>query len=889
MNDTRKPSWVHNNQSSTQTAGDADRELPHNILAERAVLGTIMSNNDFLDKVPTLRPEHFSDPLHQRLYMQIQARCELGELADALTLRDWIEEDADGKANDGIAYLNELLAETQPVHLVAYAGQIARTWQKRILIEASERVKRDAYDPELSFEDLVNGLHDTVNRAMDGRDESHGMTFDTALSSGLAMVREAMERGGAGGIPTGFPIFDRAVPLLPKKFVVLGGATSMGKAQPLHSKVLLKNGSWKRMGDLVLGDEIASVDGAPSRVMAIYPRGTREVFRVTFKDGRSTEACGEHLWKIRRGPQDMEQIVDTRRLMALAASWRAGYISIETVSGHFGHQDALQVDPYVLGALLGDGGLSGDVVRFTSADPEIVAEIEARLDSGVSIKKVVGSYAYSITSRASADRITEPGSRSRPRITYPLREALRGLGLFPINGAEKFIPPCYLSACRPARLDLLRGLLDTDGTAEKSGTIRFSSCSELLARDVVMLARSLGASATLRSVHKTCLYKGERRGKPSFLVTIRHRDGHDFFCLTRKKTRAHRKSHPVRLVVESVVSVGEEDTRCISVTHPSRLYVTDDYIVTHNSSVAWKMAIHAARHLRDLIRAGATDVGWVLGISPEMDAETLALRAACAEAGVPFDEALCGFSEEGRRIKRDLRREGEDWINRDGEVISDAQIEAKAAVARLGKMKKLEASRVALSDLPLHFVSVSPITAKGITKRLHQLRRRYKKVALIVVDYLQYIEPDSTASSGMKDMVNRITNFKNDFDCPVLALSQIKADVAKRPDKKPDLTDLAWASEIQNNADGVVFFHREEYWLSRNQPKQGEGDKESDYIVAMRNWEEAMRQHRGRGQLLIKKARAGRSPVTAEIIWDGPTMCATEDPDQPWPWDQEGG
>jgi replicative DNA helicase len=537
MNDTRKPFWVHTNQSSSQAGGDADRELPHNILAERAVLGTVMSNNDFLDRVPTLRPEHFYDPLHQRLYMEIQARWELGELADALTLREWIEEDKDGKANGGIAYLNELLNETQPVHLVAYSNQIKLTWQRRFYIEECKRGIASAYDHEVPFDDLVKRHDDAVSRAMDGKHESHGVTLDTAMLSSVTMVREAMERGGAGGLPTGFPIFDRAVPLLPKRFIVLGGVSSMGK-----------------------------------------------------------------------------------------------------------------------------------------------------------------------------------------------------------------------------------------------------------------------------------------------------------------------------------------------------------------SAVAWKMAIHAARHLRDLRRAGAKDVGWVLGISPEMDAEALALRAICAEAEVPYDEALRGFSEEKRKIQRSLRREGDDWISRDGEIITEAAIEAQAEVAKLGKLKKLEVARAALADLPLHFVDVNPITPSGIAKRLNQLKREYKKIALIVVDYLQYIEPDRASNNGafeMKDMVNKINAFKNKFDCPVLALSQVKEDIAKRDDRRPKMEDLSWTGQIKNNADGVVFVHREEYWLARDRPKKDDGDTDAEHFRAIRRWEDAMSRNRGLGQLLVRKSRDGTAPLDIELSWHGPTMCATEDPKQPWPWDQE--
>src|SRR5690606_38851603 len=111
----------------------------------------------------------------------------------------------------------------------------------------------------------------------------------------------------------------------------------------LHSRVLLRDGTWRRMGDLRLGDELASVDGAPSRVAGIFPQGEKQIYRLTFSDGRSARACGEHLWAV-SGSRLGERVVTTDQLRELLGKERyRRRISIPLASGHFGEDRGLPI------------------------------------------------------------------------------------------------------------------------------------------------------------------------------------------------------------------------------------------------------------------------------------------------------------------------------------------------------------------------------------------------------------------------------------------------------------------------------------------------------------------------------------------------------------------
>jgi hypothetical protein len=239
------------------------------------------------------------------------------------------------------------------------------------------------------------------------------------------------------------------------------------------------------------------------------------------------------------------------------------------------------IPPYVLGALIGDGGLK-DAVLLTTTDTELhdrVAALVAPL--GVSLKPVLLHGSPTITYRLIARGKGHPN---------PLRDALVHWRLNVCSEA-KFIPPALFEVSLGQRLELLRGLLDTDGTVDRLGVVSFTTCSFQLARDFQRLAWSVGAIATLGAVkrpHYTHL--GIRRsGREAYTVFLQHPEPATLFHLTRKRQRTTRprarKRPSLRLRIASVTPLGPQECVCISLESKSGLYVTDDYIVTHNTTI----------------------------------------------------------------------------------------------------------------------------------------------------------------------------------------------------------------------------------------------------------------------------------------------------------------
>lgn len=368
--------------------------------------------------------------------------------------------------------------------------------------------------------------------------------------------------------------------------VIISGAIGIGKAQPLTAKVLTPTG-WKRMGDVRVGDRLVNPEGGTTRVLGVFPQGVKPVYRVTFSDGSSTECCDDHLWEVstpsqrsRQRPGRVLPLREIRKRTHGAGGHRQHFIPMTVPVAH--SDVDLPLEPYTLGALLGDGGLTQRSPRLTTADAEVLNAVASGLPAGVVARKVGASpYDYGLT------------CGHRGGAANPLTETLRNLGLMGLGSAEKFIPEVYLTAPLDARIALLQGLFDTDGSpAGASGDrlnncVEFCSTSEQLVRDVRSLVQSLGGVARVSGPRRTsCAYKGRRSiGAPSWRLIATLPAGIQPFRLQRKLSvyQPGEKYQPSRSI-ESVDYIGDAACQCIQVSSERGLYVTDDYIVTHNTT-----------------------------------------------------------------------------------------------------------------------------------------------------------------------------------------------------------------------------------------------------------------------------------------------------------------
>lgn len=353
-----------------------------------------------------------------------------------------------------------------------------------------------------------------------------------------------------------------------------------GKAQPLFSKIKVPGG-WTTMGEIQIGDMVTAADGSATQVTAIYPQGIKQTYTITFQDGRQTEACGEHLWRVyhknwkRTG--DGWKIINTEQLMTCMLTDAKRYY-VQLCQSEDIEAIDLPINPYHMGAILGDGGISQNGITVTSGDPQLFDLLKVDLPTGLQ---------FNPTNEDITKRLVNPNGKKEGNA---YSAALREMGLMGCTSLTKYIPGAYLNASTEQRWALLQGLMDTDGTVDANSNLSYSSSSYVLAKGVQTLVRSLGGQAKIRVKETTYVYNGVlKNGAPSWRVSIRLAKPSMAFRLDRKIKRCndeHQYSN-LKLRVDHINVSKRVDCQCISVEHPDHLYVTDDFIVTHNTYMSY--------------------------------------------------------------------------------------------------------------------------------------------------------------------------------------------------------------------------------------------------------------------------------------------------------------
>jgi len=407
----------------------------------------------------------------------------------------------------------------------------------------------------------------------------------------------------------------------------------LGPRGPLavSTPIATPNG-WVPIGELQIGDLVFSEHGQVTEVVDISDYEESPTWEVVFTDGSSVRCDDQHLWKVRRRGTDekgtwrsmtLNEIrtqktigskgngrpgTPTKRITATCTLEEKPWLDSNNYSRYQipvtqpveYPETELPLDPYLLGALLGDGSLSSGNLRLTCADSEIIERCSLVLPENYRFKKVK-KYQYNISHNKG---ILASG---KPNI---VREILKTLGVYGKTSIDKFIPKFYLTASIPDREALLQGLLDTDGTVTPTGSVSFCTTSKFLVEDIIELVQSLGGIATRQTpVLNTYLNKYQERVRtttPSFTVGIKLPDSIKPFYLKRKVQRYTpcTKYLPCRGIKDIRPSTIEK-VRCIEVADKDHTFLTKDYIVSSNSAksttlglfTAWAIGVHTTAKL----------------------------------------------------------------------------------------------------------------------------------------------------------------------------------------------------------------------------------------------------------------------------------------------------
>lgn len=367
------------------------------------------------------------------------------------------------------------------------------------------------------------------------------------------------------------------------------GPTGTGKAQPLYSKIKTPTG-WTTMGEISLGDKVSTPDGNDANVIGIFPQGVKDIYEITFADGRKAQSCKEHLWKVyNKHWRHGWKILSLEEIMNLSLGVKKE-LYIPLIESDNTTENELPLPAYFMGIMLGDGCLQN--TNFSSADEEIVSYIRSNLQEGYDVRHR-DNYDYSIISTKPRREIQSLNSKQEKWHYYV--EAFTGLGLRGTRSHEKFIPDVYKSGSRSQRIQLIQGLMDSDGHVCGSGSMSFTSVSKQLAEDFQEIVRSIGGISKLKvSKNRTYMYNGVKTPcRDAYTVSVRYKTPRDLVRLSRKVNSAPGDDYQyknLKLRIDNIEKVSTEQAQCIMVDHPDHLYITDDYVVTHNTFFCKKLA-----------------------------------------------------------------------------------------------------------------------------------------------------------------------------------------------------------------------------------------------------------------------------------------------------------
>ena len=394
--------------------------------------------------------------------------------------------------------------------------------------------------------------------------------------------------------------FQESVCLNDADVLIVGGRRGGGKAQCINELVVTPFGL-RRLGDLKVGDIISDpVTGGMQRVIQVHEHPNKDLYRIHFSDGVSTTCCAEHLWKIKRTNYTHK----TRYINGTGqeADWRIW--SFEQIKTFLDRQERgefktkqknnlliplcapirltksgpamvkPELDPYIIGALLGNGCFTTDYITYATNLGDTVAEFE---------KEGFDMTHFS----QKGDCINYRFSKEDRNRIVPWLEKWKLIGK---KAIDKHIPTCYKWGTVEERFALIQGLMDTDGYIDSYGKCYYTTISKQLAEDFRFVIQSLGGTVTIGEKKA-----GYKNGNGEFIECnlayecyVRFPDTTKLFRLQRKLDRCKPYNGGVSGVHRRITHyeyIGKADARCISVDSCHQLYACENFIVTHNSFV----------------------------------------------------------------------------------------------------------------------------------------------------------------------------------------------------------------------------------------------------------------------------------------------------------------
>ena len=762
------------NRLSNDKPGNATRERIRNVLGqasvangslgklqpqavdlEEAVLGALMLEKDALTIViEILQVESFYKESHQKIYEAILQLFDNSEPVDILTVTNQLRKNGTLEFAGGSFYISGLTQRVNSAANVEYHARIVSEMAiKRELISIASEIEKEAYEDTTDTFALLDKTEQRIFNVSE-------VNIRKNYSDMRSMMREAImeleakkhHKDGLTGVPTGFTALDRLTSGWQKSdLVIIAARPAMGKCLGKGTKVLMYDGSLKKVEDVVIGDLLMGDDSTPRRVLSLA-RGRERMYWIRQNRGIDYRVNESHILSLKRSRTESYHKngdvlnISVRDYLQKSEKFKSNYKGYKVAVEY--PQQPVTVSPYFLGVWLGDGDTNSS--RITTNDPEIVVMLEEYADAIRQTGKLATVSTYDYVGKCNQSR-GEPYAITKgyqgAGYDFSLKDELRKLAVL----GNKHIPQHYLINDTKHRLQLLAGLVDSDGHyLVQSNGYEITQKNKKLAYQIKFLCDSLGFRTSIRkkkAVISTIGYESE-------VYRVRFYGDVDRIPvrIVRKKALPwnNRINRPATWwqVTGVAIEYDQVDDYYGFTLDGNHLFLLEDMTVTHNTAF---------------------------------------ILTALRNAAVNFNHSVAIFSLEMSSIQ---------LVNR----LISAEAELESEKIKKGKLadyewEQLYAKTAQLTEAQIFIDDTPALSIRELRSKCRRLKAQ-NDIQLIVIDYLQLMSGDSSKGGGNREQeiaaISRaLKNIAKELDVPVIALSQLSRAVETRGgDKRPQLSDL---------------------------------------------------------------------------------------------------
>ena len=746
----------------------------YSINIERAVLSSIFFNPEELEDIlGILKPKDFYLPAHKKIFEVMVKLHDEGMPID----EDFIRNKVNSKDVDD-SILLEILSANPITNTLAYVREIKDSSVKRELASLATTIKKVAIEDEVSANEALDTIQGELYKISTDSATSELKDMQSITHSTLSYIEKMKKLGNKHliGETTGFDALDRRTTGFNEgDLVIIAARPAMGKCLANGTKVVMYDGTLKNVEDVEVGDKLMGDDSTPRNILSIT-FGIEQMYWVRQNKAVDYRVNESHILSLKRsrteGKHKRGDIlnINVKEFLENTPKFKSNYKGYK-VAVEFEEKE-LKIEPYFLGLWLGDGSKSK--VSIYTKDKEVIDYLEDYSKKlGLELREYITENKcpeYSITNKKQIDGKT----------TFSLQKLLRDENI--LN--NKHIPQDYLINSTKNRLELLAGLIDSDGYYDKKvNGYEITFKDEDLAQQLKYLCDTLGFRTSIKS--KIAKIKKINYEVEVYRVRFYGEIDKIPVKIERKKAKSwtcNRTWNQTGIKIEKDII----DEYFGFEIDGNKLFLLEDMTVTHNTALVLNMA------LKNVERGKG-----VIFFSLEMPAEQLMLRMLSIKTSIPLQNLRKGDMDDAQ------------WSN-----LSSA-------------FDSLNTKKLFVDD--------------GGSVNINQLRARVRKLAqnednnikLVIIDYLQLMQGIGTKDrhQEVSDISRGLKMLARELKIPIIALSQLNRGLESRPDKRPMLSDLRESGAIEQDADIIMFVYRDDVYKERDEARKEKEakDKGEDY------------------------------------------------------------